>query len=404
MEQISDGKYCIYKHVFPDGKIYIGKTKRRPLTRWKSYAYKNQTRIYTAILENGEDDWIDNTEHYYLDYDYTWKLWKRGLGKYLTNIFDSEEAGYLEEYWIDEYDSTDIEKGLNCTTGNDSGFSYTDDARKRNGESKPDYNGEHNPFFGKSHSEETRNVISNKHKQRIKETGIVNFKGQHHSDNTKMIIGQKAKERIAKTGKVSFKGSHHNETTRQYLSLIRSVPVTQYTLDGQRVKQYDSGMEAAKTVGVSLSALSACVMRRTHSCAGYIWRREDVSKLSEDEIKHTHGNAKTVIQFDLNGNVLREYNSVREAATENNVSFHVIYGAISNEKIVLNSRWSYKNKKATRCKAVVQMDKDGNLIGKYSSIREAAQALNCSPKSISAATRGVRDTAYGYVWKYLEEI
>ena len=53
MEQISDGKYCVYKHVFPDGKIYIGKTKRRPLTRWKSYAYKNQTRIYTAKRNDG---------------------------------------------------------------------------------------------------------------------------------------------------------------------------------------------------------------------------------------------------------------------------------------------------------------------------------------------------------------
>ena len=36
--------YCVYKHVFPDGKVYIGNTSRMPLNRWH-FGYKGQFNI-----------------------------------------------------------------------------------------------------------------------------------------------------------------------------------------------------------------------------------------------------------------------------------------------------------------------------------------------------------------------
>ena len=51
-------------------------------------------------------------------------------------------------------------------------------------------------------------------------------------------------------------------------------------------------------------------------------------------------------------------------------------------------------------KAVVQMDKDGNTIAEYESIKAAAEALNIDPGNISSACRGYRPSAGGFLFAY----
>ena len=52
--------YCLYLHVFPNGKLYVGITKDIK-ARWRAsgYYYKNQPKIWRAICKYG---W-DNIEH-----------------------------------------------------------------------------------------------------------------------------------------------------------------------------------------------------------------------------------------------------------------------------------------------------------------------------------------------------
>ena len=51
-------------------------------------------------------------------------------------------------------------------------------------------------------------------------------------------------------------------------------------------------------------------------------------------------------------------------------------------------------------KAVVQMDRDGNVIAEYESIKGAAAALNIDPGNISSACRGYRPSAGGFLFAY----
>jgi hypothetical protein len=47
-------EYTVYKHTFPNGKIYIGITKMNPLTRWgNGHGYSGQKKIYEAIVKYG---------------------------------------------------------------------------------------------------------------------------------------------------------------------------------------------------------------------------------------------------------------------------------------------------------------------------------------------------------------
>lgn len=86
--------YCVYEHVFPSGKKYIGITcdvKKR----WKNgRGYESQTKISNAINKYG---W-DNIKH---------NIIVDGLSK--------EQAERLEEYLIAEFDT--INNGYNSTIG-----------------------------------------------------------------------------------------------------------------------------------------------------------------------------------------------------------------------------------------------------------------------------------------------
>lgn len=57
-------RYCVYKHTFPNGRVYIGITNRNPLDRWQGgNGYKGHDEMYADILEYG---W-KNIRHEILD-------------------------------------------------------------------------------------------------------------------------------------------------------------------------------------------------------------------------------------------------------------------------------------------------------------------------------------------------
>lgn len=95
-----NGLYCVYKHTFPDEKVYIGITKRKPEYRWgkDGTGYKGCPRMSEAIAKCG---W-DNVKHEIL----------------LDNI-DEKTAQKMEIELIKEYNSTDIRFGYNVSLGGD---------------------------------------------------------------------------------------------------------------------------------------------------------------------------------------------------------------------------------------------------------------------------------------------
>lgn len=96
--------YSVYKHTFPNGKVYIGITCQKPEDRWdKGKGYLGQPRMARAIVEYG---W-DNIEH-----------------KVLFDELTEEEAKQLEASLISEYNSNNIKYGYNVSA---SGISCKED-------------------------------------------------------------------------------------------------------------------------------------------------------------------------------------------------------------------------------------------------------------------------------------
>lgn len=150
--------------IFPDKKVYIGMTCRKRLTtRWRNgEGYNTQIRMYNAIKECG---------------------WENIRHKIIANNLTQEQAAALEIESIAKYDSTNLEKGYNISTGGlcpFSGVILSQETRAKIGmahrgkhlteEQKRHLSeiniGERNPNWGLRRSEETKRKISQANKGR----------------------------------------------------------------------------------------------------------------------------------------------------------------------------------------------------------------------------------------------
>ncbi|MBE6031222.1 MAG: hypothetical protein E7225_06465 [Clostridiales bacterium] len=96
-EDLKNLTYYVYKHTFPNGKVYIGITKKNPEKRWqRGYGYITQKPMWDAILEFG---W-DNIKH---------EILYEGLSE--------EEARKKEHFLIARNKSVYGQNGYNSTTG-----------------------------------------------------------------------------------------------------------------------------------------------------------------------------------------------------------------------------------------------------------------------------------------------
>lgn len=102
MEQ-KDRTFCIYRHISPSGKVYIGQTCRKTSERWiNGYGYRTQTYFYNAIKKYG---------------------WKNFTHEILLEGITKSEADYAEKYLIKWYKLHGI--SYNITDGGGGFFGVT---------------------------------------------------------------------------------------------------------------------------------------------------------------------------------------------------------------------------------------------------------------------------------------
>ena len=100
--------YIVYKHTFPDNKVYIGITNNKPNIRWKNgFGYQNQSNMFNAIVKFG---WI-NIKHEIL-YNNLTKIQAERLETQLISIYKSnqKEYGYNTYYGINNKFKKNINK------------------------------------------------------------------------------------------------------------------------------------------------------------------------------------------------------------------------------------------------------------------------------------------------------
>lgn len=134
--------------------------------------------------------------------------------------------------------------------------------------------------------------------------------------------------------------------------------------------------------------------------------------------RRTEKNKKRVCQFDLSGNLIATYESVKEAEMAIGV---VGKGAIGQccarkpgHKTVKNYFWLWEEDKCKinelveslseghRKQKVAQLDENDSVIAIFNSAKEAAQSFGRTKDShIGDCCKGRRKTCFGYRWRYV---
>ena len=122
---------------------------------------------------------------------------------------------------------------------------------------------------------------------------------------------------------------------------------------------------------------------------------------------------KKVSMYDFDGNYIRTFDSIEEAAEFSNTHKSKICNCCKyNRKAAGGYQWRYADDKSkvlpykrtnTLTKAVEQYSLDGNYLATYKSMAEAARLLNKSVTGISGCVRERQKTAYGYIWKCVDK-
>lgn len=177
--------------------------------------------------------------------------------------------------------------------------------------------------------------------------------------------------------------------------------IFQYSLDGILVGIYSTGRAAAEAVGVHENTIYDCLHKRSLSAAGYIWRYSDEDFESYRVPKEKH----KICQYDKKGNLLAIYDNTAEAMKVTGITngiYDCLYGKIESSHGFL---WKYEGEEVNISNikhSIGKFDLNENLIDVYDSVSAALRSINKkNHQSMYECLRGIRDSAYGFIWKYV---
>lgn len=250
----------IYKTIdLKTGKIYIGQHKNNVFDKdyhgsgiiIKNIKRKRPMDLITELIEYCDTlDILNEREIYWIEYYHScddkigYNIAKGGCGR-LGVVFSEETKKHLSKINKGKILSEETRKKISESNKcKNKGKHLSDETKRKLSESKKGkYIGELNPFFGKSHTKETKEKIGNanklhshtteskqkiseslkgrkfteEHKQKISDACKGRNKGKPLSEETRKKISDACKKE-----KNGFYGKQHSEETRKKISEART--------------------------------------------------------------------------------------------------------------------------------------------------------------------------------------
>lgn len=232
-----------------NGKIYIGQA----INLWQRI-----TKGYLNTLPNNKN----HNKHL-----------QRAWNKYgginfkieIQEECNKDRLNEREQYWIDYYNSCDINYGYNICPEAGSNRGY-----KRSEESKE--------------------------KMRKYTTENSRMRGNHHNEETKKLMSEIKKEQYEKS----------------------KYPIYQFDLNGVFIKEWASTIEASSNLDISNGNILFVIKKEKMTAGGFIWcKKEDYESGNfniEESIKtkkgFIHPSAKKIVQLDLDENYIKTFDSI----------------------------------------------------------------------------------------------
>ena len=241
--------WCVYIHTSPLGKKYVGITCQAPKDRWRNgNGYKHNSHFMRAIKKYG---------------------WDNFLHEIIADNLTERQAKDMEISLIERYNTTNQEFGYNISAGGD-------------GTVGVQHFGADNPFYGKTHSEQTKIALS-----------------------------------------VNIKKTWENGA----LDALKR-PVGQFNMEGDLIAEYESVKQAEEATGVGHSVICRVCSGKLNYTHGFTWAyKEDyidlekfkttfLQKLAIKQSNFGKAQRKTVELYNLDGELVGVYPSASHLSRE----------------------------------------------------------------------------------------
>lgn len=189
--------------------------------------------------------------------------------------------------------------------------------------------------------------------------------------------------------------------------------VSQYDLSGKFIKEWDNGIIAGENTGISIASIYGSCIHRLSYAGNYIWLYSDEVTKELLAQRLSKIKCRKVLQYDKFANFIREWDSLNQIDKE--LGFNPVqcvnhttsscHGYIFKYKDdPLEITEEYCNKVRNLCKNInnkpfYQVDKEGKIINRYNSLRDAVDA-GWSERMVNECCRGLRNNHKGFIWVY----
>lgn len=144
--------------------------------------------------------------------------------------------------------------------------------------------------------------------------------------------------------KMQFKNSLYNYFD---LSNINWEDVNTFCLNSisiEAIKLWNNGIQSTNQIGYKLKVSASCVRNYLKKGAESNLCDYTIEEAKRIAYKKTRRKPNIVLQFDLKGDLIREYSSVKEAIKHTGASYSGISTAVSKNKPYYNCIWKYKTR------------------------------------------------------------
>ena len=324
----------------------------------------------------------------------------------IIDIVPTSEWEFWEKYWIEQFKQwgfnlTNISKG-----GYENNYKRSNQTRDRMRKSK----------LGITLSEEHKKKISKSVKDNWKDNPR-EFDKKYIIDRdllyNKYIIENLSMPKLSKIFDCSpttvFRNLKDNNISKDKDSWKDQLSngkkeVIQYDLSGNFIKEWTSVMEVKKEYSGNISS---CCRGESLSASGYIWRyKNEYIEIDLDKLNY---NKRKVKKMDKDGNIVKVYNSIKEASfdgfNESNIQDCCVHRLKTHRGFI----WRYFEDNSPIIhskviKKIIQYDLSGDFIKEWPSIISASKELNIGSNNISMCCSGKYKTCGGYIWKYKKSI
>lgn len=267
----------IYMRTSPSGGIYIGKTVKAEPKRWIDHvreANDQRSENYNTILSKA--------------------IRKYGSDNFQSTILedniDNNILEQREKYWIRYYNSyyLDNPKGYNMTYGGEGHTTYdTNNFLTLFNEghtiseisiitgAKTDTISAHLVNSGITHDEIQNNAIEHKRKTIHQYETIYELwqKGYSAKEIDMLLNRRKSCTDILRSYyNISIK--EIQQRRGEQVTKRQSIPIIQYTLNGEFVKEWESASVAARELNFDNSTISKCIRGQKAQYKNYIWKKK----------------------------------------------------------------------------------------------------------------------------------